>query len=167
MKQKFGVLLLFTFAALSALAHGGGLDRNGCHTNRSTGEYHCHGGRTAASPTPANVSQQGVATAGPAMKTIAWSEKVLASDEELVKTAQYLLRALGSDVRVTGTQDAPTTEAITAFQSSAGMLRTGRVSGALLQKLADPHAPCSRRPLQSTSQRRSGAPPLLAILITA
>jgi hypothetical protein len=22
--------------------HGGGLDANGCHTNRKTGEYHCH-----------------------------------------------------------------------------------------------------------------------------
>jgi hypothetical protein len=25
-----------------ALAHGGGLDANGCHTNRRTGDYHCH-----------------------------------------------------------------------------------------------------------------------------
>jgi hypothetical protein len=24
------------------LAHGGGLDANGCHTNRKTGDYHCH-----------------------------------------------------------------------------------------------------------------------------
>jgi hypothetical protein len=24
------------------IAHGGGLDRKGCHTNRKTGEYHCH-----------------------------------------------------------------------------------------------------------------------------
>ena len=27
-----------------ALAHGGGLDANGCHTNRKTGDYHCHRG---------------------------------------------------------------------------------------------------------------------------
>lgn len=25
-----------------ALAHGGGLDANGCHTDRRTGVYHCH-----------------------------------------------------------------------------------------------------------------------------
>lgn len=25
-----------------SLAHGGGLDKSGCHTNRKTGEYHCH-----------------------------------------------------------------------------------------------------------------------------
>ncbi|PLP96809.1 YHYH domain-containing protein [Cupriavidus pauculus] len=27
-----------------AHAHGGGLDADGCHTNRKTGEYHCHRG---------------------------------------------------------------------------------------------------------------------------
>ncbi len=26
----------------AALAHGGGLDSSGCHTNRKTGDYHCH-----------------------------------------------------------------------------------------------------------------------------
>ncbi len=26
----------------SVCAHGGGLDKDGCHTNRKTGEYHCH-----------------------------------------------------------------------------------------------------------------------------
>jgi hypothetical protein len=31
-------------------AHGGGLDRNGCHTNRKTGEYHCHRVQTAPHP---------------------------------------------------------------------------------------------------------------------
>lgn len=25
-----------------AFAHGGGLDASGCHTNRKTGDYHCH-----------------------------------------------------------------------------------------------------------------------------
>ncbi|WP_439687993.1 YHYH domain-containing protein [Cupriavidus oxalaticus] len=39
-----------------AHAHGGGLDADGCHTNRKTGEYHCHrgGGRASAgiAPTP-------------------------------------------------------------------------------------------------------------------
>lgn len=41
----FGLLFAGT-----AHAHGGGLDADGCHTNRKTGEYHCHrgGGRTSA-----------------------------------------------------------------------------------------------------------------------
>lgn len=32
------------FASDIASAHGGGLDANGCHTNRKTGQYHCHRG---------------------------------------------------------------------------------------------------------------------------
>jgi len=31
-----------------AFAHGGGLNAEGCHNNRKTGDYHCHGGGTAA-----------------------------------------------------------------------------------------------------------------------
>ena len=27
---------------LEALAHGGGLNKEGCHNNRKTGDYHCH-----------------------------------------------------------------------------------------------------------------------------
>lgn len=52
---------LVASAALTAIvlksnpagAHGGGLDAYGCHTNRKTGDYHCHGGggnRRAHSP---------------------------------------------------------------------------------------------------------------------
>lgn len=28
--------------SVSAWAHGGGLDKNGCHHDRKTGSYHCH-----------------------------------------------------------------------------------------------------------------------------
>ena len=37
-------------APTAAHAHGGGVDANGCHTNKKTGDYHCHGG---GSPSPA------------------------------------------------------------------------------------------------------------------
>lgn len=37
-----------------AMAHGGGLDANGCHTNRKTGDYHCH---RAPAPPPASKPQ--------------------------------------------------------------------------------------------------------------
>lgn len=33
----------------SANAHGGGLNSEGCHNNRKTGDYHCH---RAAAPVP-------------------------------------------------------------------------------------------------------------------
>lgn len=37
-----------------ATAHSGGLNSEGCHTNRKTGDYHCHrGGGSARSPSKA------------------------------------------------------------------------------------------------------------------
>lgn len=36
--------VLASTASSFADAHGGGLDANGCHFNRRTGEYHCHRG---------------------------------------------------------------------------------------------------------------------------
>jgi hypothetical protein len=32
---------------VALLAHGGGLDKYGCHTNRKIGNYHCHRGEFA------------------------------------------------------------------------------------------------------------------------
>lgn len=42
----FAVLLFCAFA-ISAVAHSGGTDSNGGHTNHSTGEYHYHHGYSA------------------------------------------------------------------------------------------------------------------------
>lgn len=36
------LLWLVTLAAGPALPHGGGVNAEGCHTNRKTGDYHCH-----------------------------------------------------------------------------------------------------------------------------
>lgn len=48
---KQGLLALgMAMLALPALGHGGGLNAEGCHTNRKTGDYHCH---RSASPAPA------------------------------------------------------------------------------------------------------------------
>lgn len=47
--------LALSVAAAEARAHSGGLNAEGCHTNRKTGDYHCHrGGARAPSrvPTP-------------------------------------------------------------------------------------------------------------------
>lgn len=35
-------LVLFLTLPETVAAHGGGLDAQGCHTNRKTGDYHCH-----------------------------------------------------------------------------------------------------------------------------
>ena len=40
----FGLLVLL---APAASAHGGGLNSEGCHNNRKTGDYHCHRGSSS------------------------------------------------------------------------------------------------------------------------
>lgn len=44
--KGFGVAMVFLieqlFVSGVAFGHGGGLNAAGCHTNRKTGEYHCH-----------------------------------------------------------------------------------------------------------------------------
>ena len=44
-------VLLFSigllFIPITAHAHGGGLNKEGCHNNRQTGDYHCHRGAKA------------------------------------------------------------------------------------------------------------------------
>lgn len=47
MRLAVGVLVLL--AAGAAEAHGGGTDASGCHTDSSTGSYHCHGGGVVSS----------------------------------------------------------------------------------------------------------------------
>lgn len=36
------IALLCLLTASQGFAHGGGLNADGCHTNRKTGDYHCH-----------------------------------------------------------------------------------------------------------------------------
>ena len=43
---------LFASLPTVAMAHGGGVDANGCHTNKKTGDYHCHGGVDGGSGGP-------------------------------------------------------------------------------------------------------------------
>lgn len=43
-------------------AHSGGTDAQGCHTNRKTGDHHCHGSKgssAAAAPQPSAPPQSG------------------------------------------------------------------------------------------------------------
>ena len=45
--MKLRVLALIIMLPSNAVAHGGGLDSNGCHQNRKLGGYHCHRGSLA------------------------------------------------------------------------------------------------------------------------
>lgn len=43
-----------------ALAHGGGLNAQGCHNNRKTGDYHCHRAASSETRAPARSNSGGV-----------------------------------------------------------------------------------------------------------
>jgi hypothetical protein len=50
MRLLITAFLITIAATTSTFAHGGGLNSEGCHNNRKTGDYHCH---RAPNPTPA------------------------------------------------------------------------------------------------------------------
>lgn len=50
MRSLLFLALVLTGHPDVAAAHGGGVDANGCHTNRKTGDFHCHGGRASSPP---------------------------------------------------------------------------------------------------------------------
>jgi len=50
-------LLVIPFAAN---AHGGGLNTEGCHNNRQTGDYHCHRGAKANPQSPTEPTLTGI-----------------------------------------------------------------------------------------------------------
>lgn len=122
-----------------AFAHGGGLDKNGCHTNRKTGDYHCHG--TPSRPSPAAAAPSAVTPSQAIPSTTASSllsvqPSSLASTKDLVKTAQVLLRALGYQPSLLGTVDARTHQAIRAYQRTEGIEPADGVSEYLVLRLA-------------------------------
>lgn len=45
-------MALFFVGSSPVFAHGGGLNSQGCHNNRKTGDYHCH--RASPAPLPAS-----------------------------------------------------------------------------------------------------------------
>ena len=51
-------LLLGMGVIAQAAAHSGGLDRHGCHTNRKTGEYHCHRAPATTTTAPQQLAPQ-------------------------------------------------------------------------------------------------------------
>jgi hypothetical protein len=53
MKTFLIVLVTILTIPATAMAHGGGLDSNGCHHDRKRGGYHCHRSYYSPPPPPA------------------------------------------------------------------------------------------------------------------
>ena len=67
MKPIFTLTLsAILLCANQVLAHPGRTDGQGCHTNRQTGEYHCHnsGTNTPSKPQPSNLSSAQIVSVG-------------------------------------------------------------------------------------------------------
>lgn len=67
------------FVSVAAMAHGGGLNADGCHTNRKTGDYHCH--RAPARPPAAPAPQ----TAAPLSDTAAPAKRASAATRSVTE----------------------------------------------------------------------------------
>ena len=79
--KKPSVLLIALLALSPALtAHPGGMNADGCHTNRKTGEYHCHRHNKSVSKTAADVPAA-LLNASPA-STVTRSHDILKLDYE-------------------------------------------------------------------------------------
>lgn len=66
--KLLAVWVVSTAVAGAALAHGGGLNAEGCHHNRKTGDYHCHRAAAVqrAVPAPTKAAQVAPAASAPA-----------------------------------------------------------------------------------------------------
>ncbi len=128
----------------SGLAHGGGLNRYGCHNERATGGYHCH--RSSYKPTPrlrpsAPAARAKLRTITPASRGRSASRtgKARASSQpkDLVLAAEALLRANGLNPgTVDGRVDSSTVTAIREFEANNGLPISGKFRPELLAPLA-------------------------------
>lgn len=140
-------LLLLILPSLLVFAHGGGLDRYGCHTDQTTGLKHCHSGEEQES------QDSGVPTRFQSYGDMrSWQptkELLIASltgelksctgvpGEDLLRTTANLLQALEYDVSTEGRVDpALLNRAIRRFQWKAGITIDGEISGSLLVELS-------------------------------
>ncbi|WP_220807285.1 excalibur calcium-binding domain-containing protein [Noviherbaspirillum aridicola] len=79
---RTGIALLFALAPGTAFAHGGGVNSEGCHTNRRTGDYHCHGGRPTTPSLPLLAPSSGPASGNRSSASSSWRTSPFANCSE-------------------------------------------------------------------------------------
>ena len=135
--MRFVLLILTVFLPTIAVAHGGGLNAEGCHNDRKRGGYHCHRGsyeppvqapiRRKVEPERRNDSPQ----------TLFGGSGSISYDAD-VETAQKLLSQLGYNPgEPDGIMGEKTRSAVRAFERDNGRTVTGLVSQDLISVLID------------------------------
>ena len=74
-KFKRSILVMGVLLAGPVSAHSGGLNKDGCHTNRKTGDYHCHRPQSASptytpSPHRGSLAPAAAESAEPASRSV-------------------------------------------------------------------------------------------------
>lgn len=140
-------LLSLTITVLSAaltstaFAHSGGLDAYGCHTNRKTGDYHCHRSPAPSRPQqlipPTEAKPNSSSSNAKTVPVVANTGSTPVSERQLVVAIQLLLNTLGYyPGKADGSVGPATREAIAKFQRDQKLMPTGIISGDLLVQLA-------------------------------
>jgi hypothetical protein len=119
------------------LGHGGGLDSNGCHTNRKTGDYHCH--RPQASQATRSPAQgSGSSTSQSLLSAGLAPVPNQSTERQLILSAQHLLIALNHLTQpADGLLGRATQAAILEFQSQHNIDFDPKVSLALVVSLSE------------------------------
>jgi hypothetical protein len=60
--KQFVLLAALLLVASPGFSHPGGLNGEGCHNNRKTGDYHCHRGKASADPSAGAQSARSMAS---------------------------------------------------------------------------------------------------------
>ncbi|MCR6650044.1 MAG: YHYH domain-containing protein [Cellvibrionaceae bacterium] len=135
------ITVLLAAVTSAAFAHSGGLDSSGCHTNRKTGDYHCHRSPASSRPQqllPSTKAKSNSPSSGAQTVPVLANEgSVPISERQLVVAIQLLLSTLGySPGKADGSVGPATREAIAKFQRDHKLEPNDKVSGDLLVHLA-------------------------------
>ena len=133
--SRFSMSVVALLAASSLLGHGGGLNKDGCHNDRSNGTYHCHGGGSSSRSSPSSSAPKPLALSQP--QRLSSTQMQASSSAATVEVAQNLLVALGYDIStVDGTNGPQTQQALRHFQADRRIFQSGTVNDQTLIELS-------------------------------
>ena len=120
-------ICLCLFIVESAFSHGGRTNSAGCHNNRKTGDYHCHGSKSSYK----SLRQKNKYQSNSNNKSSNSGQ-----GKELIEKIQKLLNRLGYDAgNPNGIMTKKTKMAISRFQINNDLDINGRASYSLLEEL--------------------------------